>query len=71
MPHPNEGGCWYCHKDDGEMVFSCEFDTYLHMECLLKEYQLCKSEDLVINRELQIMMKELCPEYKENTDARA
>ena len=31
---PTEGGCWYCHNDDGEMVFSMEFDTYLHLECI-------------------------------------
>ena len=34
---PNEGGCWFCHTDDGEMHFSTEFDTYFHMDCLEKE----------------------------------
>jgi len=33
---PTEGGCWFCHKDDGEMSFDMEFDTYYHSECLEK-----------------------------------
>lgn len=35
--HPNEGGCWFCHDDEGEMIFSWEFDCWLHEECLRKE----------------------------------
>lgn len=31
---PNSGGCWYCGEDEGEMVLSAEFDTYLHIDCL-------------------------------------
>jgi hypothetical protein len=30
--HPNEGGCWFCHDDEGEMIFSWEFDCWLHEE---------------------------------------
>ena len=31
---PSQGGCWYCHGDTAPLVFSCEFDTYLHEKCL-------------------------------------
>jgi hypothetical protein len=31
---PCEGGCWFCHDDAGDMLFSTEFDTYVHAECL-------------------------------------
>jgi lambda repressor-like predicted transcriptional regulator len=34
--HSNEGGCWFCHDDGGEMMFSWEFDCYLHEACLKK-----------------------------------
>ncbi len=37
---PNQGGCWFCsEKDERPMMFSCEFDTYLHEGCLMKELQ--------------------------------
>jgi hypothetical protein len=33
---PKDGGCWYCHKNDG-ILYSCwEFDTYIHLECILE-----------------------------------
>ena len=31
---PNDGGCWFCVEDDGEMLFSMEFDVWFHEECL-------------------------------------
>jgi hypothetical protein len=35
--HPNDGGCWYCHTVEGnDMMFSCEFDTYIHKHCIEK-----------------------------------
>jgi len=33
---PNDGGCWFCGKDDGEMIFSMEFDAWFHLDCLHK-----------------------------------
>lgn len=33
---PNNGGCWFCHEvDDRPMLFSCEFDCFLHDTCLM------------------------------------
>ena len=51
---PNNGGCWFCHEKNGDLQFCCEFDTYLHIECLL----LAKQTDDPENRELQIMLRE-------------
>ena len=31
---PQDGWCWYCHTAAGEMLFSTEFDTYVHEACL-------------------------------------
>ena len=31
---PNSGGCWYCGDNEGDMVLSAQFDTFLHIECL-------------------------------------
>lgn len=33
MPDPSNGGCWYCHQEDDDLVFCCEFDTWVHPEC--------------------------------------
>lgn len=52
MVHPRDGGCWYCHQVGGEMSFSCEFDTWVHLPCL---YKAAKDED---NREAAIMARE-------------
>lgn len=30
---PSEGGCWFCHEDEGGMKFSQEFDAFYHREC--------------------------------------
>ena len=54
MKNPNEGGCWFCHKDNtDDMDFSLEFDCYLHMSCLDKA--LAKGN----NPEAEIMDREL------------
>ena len=31
-------GCWYCNDGDNneEMLFSAEFDTFVHESCLMK-----------------------------------
>jgi hypothetical protein len=34
MPSPTEGGCWFCHRNDGELVFEDEFDTFVHINCI-------------------------------------
>lgn len=33
---PQNGGCWYCHRKDGSLVFDCEFDTFVHKSCTAK-----------------------------------
>lgn len=55
--HPNQGGCWYCHDDEGEMLFSVEFDCYIHEKCLRNAL---KDEK---DREAQIMGRELNNPY--------
>ena len=30
----SECKCWYCFEQDENLVFSVEFDTYLHLSCL-------------------------------------
>jgi hypothetical protein len=32
---PQEGGCWYCWEENSELIFSCEFDTYIHRSCII------------------------------------
>jgi sRNA-binding carbon storage regulator CsrA len=32
--HPTKGGCWYCHTATPPMMFSTEFDTFVHEWCL-------------------------------------
>lgn len=27
-------GCWFCGGPCGEMLFSFEFDTFFHLDCL-------------------------------------
>lgn len=54
---PNDGGCWFCHTDDGEMWFSWEFDCWVHESCLKKEL------DTVWNPEAEIMAKEFSIEF--------
>lgn len=55
---PQDGGCWYCHTDDGDMLFSTEFDTYVHMKCL----EATVAENDPNDREAAIMAAELLPE---------
>jgi hypothetical protein len=52
---PNKGGCWFCsRKDSREMVFSHEFDCYLHTECLKKAIGKSFGEAEIMARELGI-----------------
>ncbi len=34
---PERGGCWFCNtdKDEPDWLYSCEFDTNLHYNCLV------------------------------------
>lgn len=50
----SNGGCWYCGDDQGEMYFSSEFDTYLHLKCLQKEINFHDPDDM----ETKIMARE-------------
>lgn len=31
---PAAGGCWFCERDNGEMAFDAEFDTWVHLDCI-------------------------------------
>jgi len=31
---PSKGGCWYCGDDSPPLVFSYEFDTFVHIDCI-------------------------------------
>lgn len=33
---PNQGGCWICQTEGGEMEFDYEYDTWVHPKCLEK-----------------------------------
>lgn len=48
-------GCWFCKKEEGSMIFCCEFDTYLHLECL----RLAAKDRSAQDRELEIILNEL------------
>lgn len=37
--------CWYCGKNDGEMLLSWEFDTYLHEKCLYDAFSRSEKTD--------------------------
>lgn len=52
MPTPQNGGCWYCHGDK-DLIFSTEFDTFVHEDCIKEAAE--DSDD----REAQIMYQEL------------
>ena len=34
MIETNEGGCLFCGKDDGDLVYEKQFDTYVHLHCI-------------------------------------
>ena len=48
---PNEGGCWFCYDDAGEMGFSIEFDCMFHWDCLNKELAAHNPEAEIIATE--------------------
>ncbi len=52
---PQDGGCWYCGErfTDDKALFSTEFDTYVHRECLIT----ARRDDS--DNEAKIMYREL------------
>lgn len=51
---PQDGGCWYCHTKDDNLVFCWEFDTYIHEACAKRAIT-----DDPEDREAQIICREL------------
>jgi hypothetical protein len=51
---PVNGGCWFCRRKHGELAYSTEFDTYLHIACL--QNALLRAGN---DRETKIMAAEL------------
>ena len=59
---PNDGGCWFCYTDDGELSFSMEFDTWFHMDCLSKALEKGNPEAEVIADEYGITYETKFPD---------
>ena len=41
LVYPSNGGCWYCYRKTDDMLFSSEYEFYVHEECIvdhLEEY---------------------------------
>lgn len=51
---PIEGGCWFCHDDEGELYFTCEWDSWFHMDCMKKELAAHNPEAEIIANEYNI-----------------
>jgi len=53
---PHDGGCWYCHKADENLVFSIEWDAYVHLACVREALERDPQDDeaWVFARELGI-----------------
>jgi len=51
---PQNGGCWYCHKTDYPLVFSIEFDTFVHLDCIKEMLKLNDTND----KEITFLAKE-------------
>lgn len=53
---PTEGGCWYCFTTEDGLVFSREFDTYLHLLCLERYLKANPTDEeaLIFQSEFQI-----------------
>ncbi|MDF2841679.1 MAG: hypothetical protein K0R00_105 [Herbinix sp.] len=62
--HPCNGGCWFCHNgfsDLKDKAFSYEFDTNLHISCLLDELRENPN-----NEEAKLIAKEYGIKYNNN-----
>lgn len=51
---PVLGGCWYCYAEDGSLDYSAQFDTFVHLGCLISR-MLAAPDD----PEAGLMAKEL------------
>ena len=47
---PNEGGCWFCSKDEAE-DFTFEWDSYVHDKCVREQALKGNPEAKIILRE--------------------
>ena len=67
--NPNEGGCWFCEDDGGEMFFSIEYDCYFHMDCLTKELEKhYNPEAEIIAEEFDVPYKSKEPEMPDDIE---
>lgn len=59
--HPSQDGCWYCYDNENTeanpLYFCCEFDTFVHLNCIKRELLTKKELDLE-DRELDIIANE-------------
>jgi len=37
---PASGGCWFCQVQDDNLVFDSEFDTFVHVDCIMDNYEV-------------------------------
>lgn len=64
---PGEGGCWWCYRKHGDMLFSSEFDTHIHPECLVQQ---SLEVGIVDDPERDIILNEFA-EYLKSPEAEA
>lgn len=57
---PDDGGCWYCYTDDGQLAFCWEFDTWVHPECAANAYECERLLGKEINTETRLIYEEVC-----------
>lgn len=62
---PNHGGCWFCHTQGEDMYLDWEFDTFVHLECIIDALKSNKndSEALLMTYLLDEGMLEF-PKYR-------
>ncbi len=56
---PQYGGCWFCARNAGKMLFSWEFDTYFHASCL-RDKVILLGDYLCQDVETSIIFDEFC-----------
>lgn len=48
---PNDGGCWFCCREDGDgWRFSFEFDAFFHEKCMYEEARKGNEEAWIMMR---------------------
>lgn len=56
---PVDGGCWYCHRDDGgDMYLCCEFDCDIHLHCIQDHVAGLISRGNYVDLEAEIIVRE-------------